>query len=110
MRVIDIHGPADEPFVCLARTAAVAFASSAGLPIDQCDELRLALHEACGLLLDAHAVDLTLVEDGHSLSMSLRPSEPVACRLSPQSALVLNTMTDRFFLARDGMITLEKLL
>jgi len=110
MRVIDIHGPADEPFVSVARTAAVAFASSAGLAIDQCDELRLALHEACGLLLDADAVDLTFAEDGHSLSMSLRPSAPVACRLSPQSELVLKTMTDRFVLDQDGMITLEKLL
>jgi len=110
MRVIDIHGPADEPFVGVARTAAVAFASSAGLPIDQCDELRLALHEACGLLLGPHAVEVTFVENDTSLSMSLRPSEPVDCRLSAHSALVLKTMTDRFHLDEDGMITLEKRL
>src|SRR4051794_40380920 len=55
MRTGEIHGPADEPFVHLARTAAMSFASQAGLRIDPCDELRIAVDEACKMLIDLEA-------------------------------------------------------
>lgn len=111
-RVVELRGPADDAFIRLVRTASVSFASQAGLEIDPCDELRMAADEACRMLgdLGAAKLDITLAEDAGLLSFSVRPDRPLIFQPSPESALILKTMTDRYFLAEGGTIVLEKAL
>jgi hypothetical protein len=112
LRVIHVDGPADAPFVNLVRTSSISFASSAGLSLDRCDELRIAVNEACSMLLGAEspALGVTFLDDGAAITVTVRATEPVSLRLSAESALVLKTMTDGYRLAEGGIITLEKRL
>ena len=112
MRVIEFHGPGDEPFVHLIRLASVSFASHAGLAIDTCDELRLAVDEACSALVAVgpESLDVTFTEDDTTLTISVRTSEPGSVHLNAEATLVLKTMTDDFSVAFDGAVILKKRL
>jgi|ERR1700710_2127943 hypothetical protein len=112
MRVVQLHGPADAPFADLVRLASLAVGSQAGLSIDACDELRLAVDEACFALIavDPQALDVTFIEDEATLSVSIRTKHPVAFELDAEATLVLQTMTDHFAVAAEGALILQKRL
>jgi serine/threonine-protein kinase RsbW len=72
--------PADTQNVALARTVAAAMASRADLPIDQLEDLRLAVSEAVALLI-AEAPEGATIEcafhlDSHALQAALSSPAP----------------------------------
>jgi hypothetical protein len=112
MRAIDVDGPADAGFVKLLRTMTISFASDAGFDIDQCDELRMAVNEACEVLLAAFPVGLvaTFVEDGLVVQVTVRADEHVTVHVGAESSLVMTVLTDRWSIAQGGAISLAKLM
>ena len=109
---MQVHGPADAPFADLVRLTSVALAAQAGLTVDGCDELRLAVDEACHALLavDVHELDVTFLEDEETLSVSIRAKDPVDLRLDTEAELILKATTDHFAVDRDGALVLQKRL
>jgi hypothetical protein len=112
MRVVQLLGPADARFTDLVRLTSVAVASQAGLAVDSCDELRLAVDEAClGMLsTDAHEIHATFVEDDVALTISICGDVPVDVELDAQASLTLTMMTDHFSVGTDGELLLRKRL
>jgi hypothetical protein len=109
VRVVQLQGPGDYTFVRVVRTLTMAIASQCDLSFDQCDELRVAVDEACNAMIAAGAAELVVdfVEEA-TLSVTVRPTRPVELALSPTSRLVLVSMADDVALQPDGSISLTK--
>ena len=59
--VIEISVPASPVYVSLLRTAAAALAARLDFTVDEIDDLRIAVDEACALLLPDARSDATLI-------------------------------------------------
>jgi serine/threonine-protein kinase RsbW len=55
--VVEIRVPADSSYVALLRTATATLAARADFTLDEIDDLRIAIDEACALLLPNAADD-----------------------------------------------------
>jgi hypothetical protein len=112
--------PADKDYLALARLAAMHVAGLLGLPIGRVTDLRLAVNEACVLLLGAPASVLDGHLDGHGaggqrelalsfeqgpgqLRITVRGPAP-ACRPDPEDIgwLVLQALVDEVRLETVG--------
>jgi hypothetical protein len=110
MRVIELTGPADAHFLSTARTVAVSVSAQAGLSVDACDELCLAVDEACGALQLAGTAALlvSFVIDA-DIRVTIRSSRPQMVTVDATSRVVMSTMTDGFDVdSADGAIRLMK--
>jgi anti-sigma regulatory factor (Ser/Thr protein kinase) len=110
MRVIELTGPGDADFVATARLVATSIGTQAGLTVDGCDELRLAVDEACRALVHAGSPTLLVafvIE--RAITVTVRSGKPQQVNLAPTSRLVLHTLTDNVSLDdQDGEIRLVK--
>jgi len=109
MRVSELRGPADFAFVRLVRTMTLAVSAQADLSVDDADELRMAVDEACNALIKAGAVTLgvTFVESD-VLTLTIRPTPQLSLAITPTTELILRTMTDAMMMQSDGTISLER--
>src|SRR5580698_4527318 len=64
---VEVRVPADSEFVSTLRLTAASLAARCDLTVDEIEDLRLALDEACALLLP-HAVDGSALEVEFSLA------------------------------------------
>ena len=108
-RRVELRGPADHAFVRLARTVTLSVASQSGLPVDPCDELRIAVDESCNILIHGGAEELSIdfVEDGSNLVVDISSSLDELPQLVPTAQLVLTTMVDELHVDRPGRILLH---
>jgi serine/threonine-protein kinase RsbW len=106
--------PADTANVALARTLAAAMSARADLPIDQLEDVRLAVDEAVSqVILDAPAdADVTCTFDVDGTDLGITISAPSASRAVPAQdtfswtvlrALVESVTAD----VTDGVVTLR---
>ena len=106
--------PADTANVALARTLAAAMSARADLPIDQLEDVRLAVDEAVSqIILDAPAdADVTCTFDVEGTDLGITISAPSASRAVPAQdtfswtvlrALVESVTAD----VTDGVVTLR---
>ena len=106
--------PADTANVALARTLAAAMSARADLPIDQLEDVRLAVDEAVSqIILDAPAdADVTCTFDVDGTDLGITISAPSASRAVPAQdtfswtvlrALVESVTAD----VTDGVVTLR---
>jgi serine/threonine-protein kinase RsbW len=106
--------PADTANVALARTLAAAMSARADLPIDQLEDVRLAVDEAVSqVILDAPAdADVTCTFDVEGTDLGITISAPSASRAVPAQdtfswtvlrALVESVTAD----VTDGVVTLR---
>lgn len=59
--VVEIRVPADSVYVSLLRTAVASVAARLDFTVDEIDDLRIAVDEACALLLPDAAADAQLI-------------------------------------------------
>jgi len=87
----------------------LAVSAQADLGIDDADELRMAVDEACNTLIKAGAVslDVTFVES-NTLTLTIRPTPQLSFTITPTTDLILRTMTDDVMMQPDGTISLER--
>ncbi|WP_334143219.1 hypothetical protein [Rhabdothermincola sp.] len=99
--------PANPRFLRLARLAASGVATDAGFDLDHLEDLRLAIDEACAVLLEgAPGGDLELVyrfrADGGVEIEGSCPSDGSDLRLHPVAADLLAVTTTEHHLASDS--------
>lgn len=109
-RRVELRGPADQAFVRLARTATLSVASQAGLAVDPCDELRIAVDESCNTLIGYGADELHIdfIEEESTLQVCIRSNLGEVPELQPTAQLVLATMVDELQTDQPGTIVLHK--
>ena len=75
MEIVTLTLPAQTSYVSLARTLAAAMAARADLPVDQLEDIRLAIDEAVSLLIvdmpEYGSVVCTFTQDGNTLVVSV---------------------------------------
>ena len=87
--VVEIKVPADSSYVALLRTATATLAARADFTLDEIDDLRIAIDEACALLLPNAQPDATLqcsftVAD-NSLDIAVTTATRTATKPDPTS-------------------------
>ncbi|MGI4893688.1 MAG: hypothetical protein ACRYF3_01075 [Janthinobacterium lividum] len=85
--VVELRVPADPAYLTVVRTASAGLAARLDLTLDEIEDLRIAVDEACTLLLDPTAVDRELVatfrRDDGSLEVEVRgPARELPARSS----------------------------
>ena len=77
-RAVEMRVPADGTFVAILRTVAAGLAARCDLTLDEIEDLRLAVDEACALLLPHAAPDASLTARFvlHSRSLAFIASVP----------------------------------
>ena len=112
MRVVELAGPSDDDFLHTARVVAVSLGSQAGLDADSCDEIRVAVDEACGALRMAGCARLLISFNLHDhIEVTVRSSSPQPFTLDMPSRLVMSALMDRLDVdGQDGSIHLVKRL
>src|SRR5690349_6547925 len=76
---IELRVPADPAYLAVIRTAAAGLAARLELTLDEIEDLRIAVDEACALLLDPAGqpgASLTTVFTSHDGSLEVRVSGP----------------------------------
>jgi hypothetical protein len=111
VRVLQLQGPGDYAFVRVARALTMTIGSQCDLDFDQCDELRVAVDEACNTVIAAGAAEVAVdfVEEA-TLTVTIRPTRSIDLVLTPTSRLVLMSMVDDVAVQPDGSISLTKKL
>lgn len=75
MEIVSLTLPAQTSYVSLARTLAAAMAARADLPIDQLEDIRLAVDEAVSLLIsdtaESNAITCTFAQQGSALDITV---------------------------------------
>jgi len=109
MRTVEMRGPADVVFLRLIRSATFALAATAGLSLDDSEELALAADEACNILVAADAVELkvTFVYE-ERVAITIETTSPLTVKVDTVSELILTSMTDGLSIDSNGVILLEK--
>ncbi|HEY4608510.1 MAG TPA: hypothetical protein VIH06_04880 [Ilumatobacteraceae bacterium] len=109
MRTVEMRGPADVVFLRLVRSATFALAATAGLSLDDSEELALAADEACNLLVAADAGELkvTFVYEGR-VAITIEATSRLSVKVDTVSELILTSMTDTVTIDPNGVILLEK--
>ena len=109
-RSTELRGPADAAFIRLARTATLSVASTRGFAVDACDELRMAVEEACNALTSGGAKELTItyVDDRAGLTLSIQPAPEQDVTLTSTAELILTTMCDRLSITSGGALVIVK--
>src|SRR5256884_9162806 len=79
---VTIRMPADGAYLSVLRTATAGLAARLDFTLDEIEDLRIAVDEACGMLLAQAApgadleCDFTLGEDRMSIAVSARSQQP----------------------------------
>jgi serine/threonine-protein kinase RsbW len=79
---VELRIPADSAYVSVLRTATAGVAARLDFTVDDIDDLRMAVDEACGLLLPQAAADSGLIcsfllESGHlTVSVTVQSAHP----------------------------------
>lgn len=76
---VELRVPADPAYLAVIRTAAAGLAARLELTIDEIEDLRIAVDEACALLIDQHphpGASLTTVFTSHDGSLEVHVSGP----------------------------------
>ena len=79
---VQVKMPAESAYLSVLRTAAAGLAARLDFTLDEIEDLRIAVDEACGMLLAQAApgadleCDFTLGEDRMSIAVSTLASEP----------------------------------
>jgi serine/threonine-protein kinase RsbW len=76
---VELRVPADPAYLAVIRTAAAGLAARLDLTLDEIEDLRIAVDEACALLLDQHpspGASLTAVFTSHDGSLEVHVSGP----------------------------------
>jgi|SRR3954452_23924204 len=109
MRTVEMRGPADVVFLRLIRSATFALAATAGLSLDDSEELALAADEACNILVAADAMELkvTFVYESR-VAITIEATSRLAVKVDTVSELILTSMTDGLSIDSNGVILLEK--
>ena len=75
MEHVSLTLPAQTSYVSLARTLAAAMAARADLPVDQLEDIRLAVDEAVSLLIsdtaESNTITCTFAPDGSALAITV---------------------------------------
>src|SRR5690606_4155394 len=100
--------PADAKHLRLARLAASGYGADLGFSLDEIEELRLAVGEACALLVDHAPLDSRLVlrygAEGTALMIEGRcpAASEGAMVVDPVAQAVMVNTVDRFDVSRDA--------
>lgn len=85
--VVEIRLPADANFVSIARLVAAGLGARAELTVDDVEDLRLAVDEACALLLphatDAGALELRFTVEAGQVSAAVRVAAAATAEVDP---------------------------
>ena len=80
MGIVSLTLPAQTSYVSLARTLAAAMAARADLPVDQLEDIRLAVDEAVSLLIvdmpEHDSIVCTFMQDGTALVITVAAATP----------------------------------
>jgi serine/threonine-protein kinase RsbW len=87
--VVEIKVPADSSYIALLRTATATLAARADFTLDEIDDLRIAVDEACALLLPGVRPEAMLVcrftLDDNSLDIAVSAATRTAAKPDPTS-------------------------
>jgi serine/threonine-protein kinase RsbW len=105
--LVELHFPAQPRHLRLARLTASGVATDLGFTIDEIEELRLAVDEACALLIehapDAARVELTYQVDGDAIVIDGRcaSSNGSSVAVDAVAEAVLKTTLDGYEVSAD---------
>lgn len=105
---VELSVPADSRHLRLARLAASGYGADLGFSLDEIEELRLAVGEACALLVDhaptASRLVLRYGAEGPGLVIEGRcpAKSPASVIVDPVAKAVMMNTVDSFDVARDG--------
>lgn len=87
--VVEVRVPADSSYVALLRTATATLAARADFTLDEIDDLRIAIDEACALLLPNAApdamIDCRFTVADNSLMIDVTTATRTATKPDPTS-------------------------
>jgi len=113
--LVDIQIPARPEYVRIARLVAGDIAARVGFSLDELDDIRLAVDEACAILINGRGpvLSLRMQADGRMFRFEARAFAPGAQLIpSDLSAMLLNALVDSFTCTTrgdDACIAMRKL-